>query len=53
MAYQNEMQDIQKVMEIVRPYSQWQVSTETISVAPAIGKVVTDSKKSHLNSHDK
>jgi hypothetical protein len=53
MAYQNEMQDIKKVMEVVRPYSQWQVATETNSVAKPIDKVAQDSKKSHQNSHDK
>ncbi len=53
MAYVNEMQDIRKVMEVVRPYSQWQPSTETTTVAPPVGKVVIDSKKSSQNSHDK
>jgi hypothetical protein len=53
MAYQNEMQDIQKVMEVVRPYAQWQPPSETNNISPALSKVVTDSKKSHLNSHDK
>ena len=53
MAYQNEMQEISKVMEVVRPYPQWQVANETVVVSPALAKVITDSKKSHINSHDK
>jgi hypothetical protein len=53
MAYQNEMQDIRKTNEIVRPYVQWQVATETNAVAKPIDKVAQDSKASHKNSHDK
>ena len=53
MAYQNEMQDIKKPIEIVRPYDQWQPVTETVNGTTVMSKVAQDSKASHKNSHDK